>query len=144
MLGIKSLIGSVSRASYSIVNTCVNNISKHMNIQVRCMANHKHKKIIKEARGFRGRANRCFQVAYHRVIKARQYAYRDRKVKKRDMRALWIQRINAATRIYGLNYNLFTFKSKHVDLVLNRKVLADLAVNEPLSFKAVVDVVKQG
>ena len=81
------------------------------------------------------------------------------------MRALWIQRINAATRIYGifllllkseydysncyyfyigLNYNLFTFKSKHVDLVLNRKVLADLAVNEPLSFKAVVDVVKQG
>jgi large subunit ribosomal protein L20 len=60
------------------------------------------------------------------------------------MRSLWIQKINAATRIYGLNYNIFTLKSKQVDLALNRKVLADLAVNEPMSFKAIVDVVKKG
>ncbi|KAJ1422370.1 50S ribosomal protein L20P [Ochromonadaceae sp. CCMP2298] len=106
------------------------------------MANHRHKKIIKLAKGYKGRANRCFTVALPRVIKARQYAYRDRKVKKREFRALWIQRINAASRMYGLPYSVLMHRLEKSDVGLNRKVLADLAVTEPLSFKSVVEVAK--
>ena len=110
---------------------------------VREMANHKHKKVIKLAKGYRGRANRCFTVALERVRKARQYAYRDRKVKKREFRSLWIQRINAGSRMYGMTYNVLINRMLKSNITLNRKVLADLAVTEPLSFKSVVDVAKQ-
>jgi len=110
---------------------------------VRGMANHRHKKVIKLAKGFRGRANRVYSVAYHRVQKARQYQYRDRKVKKRDFRSLWIQRINAGARIYGLTYSALINSMSAANVVLNRKVLADIAATEPLSFKSVVEVVRQ-
>ena len=108
----------------------------------RGMANHRHKKIVKLAKGYRGRANRCFTVALHRVAKARQYAYRDRKVQRREVRSLWIQRINAATRMYGMPYSSLINKMNASNIQLNRKVLADMAITEPLSFKSVVEVAK--
>eukprot|EP01036_Dinobryon_divergens_P030989 gene30989-40319_t len=110
--------------------------------QKRTFANHKHKKMIKLAKGYRGRANRCFKIAKHRVMKARQYAYVGRKLKKRDFRKLWIQRINAGSRMYGLPYNRLIGQLNKSAIILNRKVLADLAVTEPLSFKSVVEVAK--
>jgi len=109
----------------------------------RGMANHRHKKILKLAKGYRGRAKSCYTVAIQRVTKARQYAYRDRKVKKRDIRKLWIQRINAGTRMYGLPYSFFINSMLRANIQLNRKVLADMAVTEPLSFKSVVVVAKE-
>lgn len=110
---------------------------------VRGMANHRHKKILKLAKGYRGRAKSCYTVAIQRVTKARQYAYRDRKVKRRDFRKLWIQRINAGTRMYGLPYSFFINSMLRANIHLNRKVLADMAVTEPLSFKAVVVVARE-
>ena len=117
------------------------------------------------AKGYRGRANRCYTVAKQRVEKALQYQYRDRKVylyiydivffkllinrvlfniqrKKRIFRQLWIQRINAASRIYGVTYAQLIYKLSHSNIQLNRKVLADIAVTEPLSFKSVIEVAK--
>ena len=111
-------------------------------ITSRGMANQRHKKVIKLAKGYRGRANRCFTVALHRVNKARQYAYRDRKVQKREIRSLWIQRLNASSRLYGLPYNRLIYHLNESNIQLNRKVLADIAVTEPLSFKSVVEVAK--
>ena len=109
---------------------------------MRGMANHRHKKVLKLAKGFRGRSSRCFTVANHRVQQARQYAYRDRKVKRREFRKLWIQRINAGTRMYGLTYSLFINTMAAANVQLNRKVLADMAMTEPLSFRSVLEVVK--
>ena len=123
---------SVSRPTDSLAQMVVS----------RGMANHRHKKVIKLAKGYRGRANRVYSIAYHRVQKARQYAYRDRKVKKRDFRSLWIQRINAGARIYGITYSTFINSMASAKIVLNRKVLADIAVTEPLSFRSVVEVAK--
>ena len=106
----------------------------------RGMANQRHKKMIKLAKGYRNRAN-CYSVAVQRVHKARQYAYRDRKVKKRDFRSLWIQRINAGVRQYNyFPYSVFMNRLKTHDVRLNRKVLADMAISEPLSFRSVVEV----
>jgi large subunit ribosomal protein L20 len=98
----------------------------------------RHKKILKMAKGYRGRAKNCFRVAIEKVEKALQYAYRDRKTKKRDFRALWIQRINAATRTHGLVYSKFIagLKAAHIDL--DRKVLSDLAIREPETFGKIV------
>jgi large subunit ribosomal protein L20 len=102
----------------------------------------KHKKFVKLAKGFIGRGNRCYKMAKHRVDKARQYAYRDRKVRKRDFRTLWIQRINAASRIHGVTYNSLIHRLAQSNIHLNRKALAELAFNEPLSFRSVVEVAK--
>ena len=102
----------------------------------------RHKKVLKLAKGFRGRAKNCFRVAVEKVEKALRYAYRDRRNRKRDFRALWIQRINAAVREYGLVYSQFINGLTLANIELDRKVLADLAVREPESFKAVVDQVK--
>ena len=110
---------------------------------VRNFANHRHKKILKLAKGYRGRANSCYTVAFHRVQKARQYQYRDRKTKKREFRSLWIQRINAASRIYGLPYSVLMNSLQRSAISLNRKVLADVAATEPLSFKSIIEVAKQ-
>nr|DAD42713.1 TPA_asm: hypothetical protein HUJ06_000943 [Nelumbo nucifera] len=85
-------------------------------------------KIFKLAKGFRGRAKNCIRIARERVEKALQYSYRDRRNKKRDMRSLWIERINAGTRLHGEN------------IQLNRKVLSELSMHEPYSFKALVDI----
>lgn len=103
----------------------------------------RHKKILKMAKGYRGRAKNCYRIAIEKVEKALQYAYRDRKVKKRDFRGLWIQRINAAVREEGLKYSTFINGLKKANIDLDRKVLADLAVNEPEAFKGVVAKAKK-
>ena len=102
----------------------------------------KRKKILKEAKGYFGRRKNTFKVANQAVEKAGQYAYRDRKVKKREFRRLWIQRINAGCRSNGIKYSTFISGLKKVNLNFNRKVLADLAALEPESFKEIVAKVK--
>lgn len=99
----------------------------------------RHKKVIKMAKGYRGRGKNVFRVAVERVEKGLQYAYRDRRVKKRTFRALWIQRINAGAREHGLTYSQFMNGMKHAGIELDRKVLSDLAVHEPAAFKGLVD-----
>ena len=98
----------------------------------------RHKKIIDAAKGYYGRRKNVFRVAKQAVDKARQYAYRDRRVRKRDFRSLWIQRINAAVREAGLSYSEFMNKLNKSNISLNRKVLADIAMNDPESFKQIV------
>tara|TARA_B100000686_G_C16672335_1_gene907185 strand:- start:288 stop:638 length:351 start_codon:yes stop_codon:yes gene_type:complete len=98
----------------------------------------RHKKVIKKAKGYYGRRKNTFKVANQAVEKAGQYAYRDRKVRKRQFRSLWIQRINAGCRLHGIKYSTFINGLKKVNLNFNRKVLADLAAQEPDSFKAIV------
>ena len=102
----------------------------------------RRKKILKQAKGFFGRRKNVWTVAKNAVDKAMLYAYRDRKTKKRNFRALWIARINAAARLNGMSYSQFMGKVKENDIQLNRKVLADLAMNHPEAFKAVVDKIK--
>jgi large subunit ribosomal protein L20 len=103
----------------------------------------RHKKILKLAKGYRGRAKNCFRVAIEKVEKALQYAYRDRKVRKRDMRSLWIQRINAAVRQENLIYSQFINGLKLAKIDLDRKVLADLAATQPETFSSIVEKVKK-
>jgi large subunit ribosomal protein L20 len=102
----------------------------------------RRKAILKAAKGYFGRRKNVHTVAKNAVEKGMQYAYRDRKNKKRTFRALWIQRINAGTRQYGMSYSQFMGKIHANGIELNRKVLADLAMNHPEAFKAVVDKVK--
>ena len=102
----------------------------------------RRKKILKKAKGYFGRRKNVWTVAKNAVDKAMLYAYRDRKTKKRNFRALWIARINAAARLNGMSYSQFMGKVKANDIQLNRKVLADLAMNHPEAFKAVVDKIK--
>ncbi len=98
----------------------------------------RHKKILKLAKGSRGRSKSTFRAAIQRVEKDLQYAYRDRRTRKRDFRGLWIQRINAATRLHGLTYSQFMNGLKRAEIALDRKVLAALAVTEPSAFEALV------
>lgn len=102
----------------------------------------RRKKILKAAKGFWGRKSNVWTVAKNAVEKGMQYSYRDRKAKKREFRALWIQRINAGTREYGISYSAFMGSLKKANIDLNRKVLADLAMNHPEAFKAIVEKVK--
>jgi len=102
----------------------------------------RRKKIIKLAKGYFGRRKNVWTIAKNAVEKAMQYSYRDRKTKKRNFRALWITRINAASRLYGMSYSQFMGKIKLKKIDLNRKVLADLAMNNPEAFKAIVDKLK--
>jgi large subunit ribosomal protein L20 len=102
-------------------------------------AHARHKKVLEEAKGYRGRRKNTIRVAKQAVEKAGQYAYRDRRVRKRDFRALWITRINAAARELGLNYARFMSGLRLAGIEVDRKVLADLAVREPETFKALVD-----
>jgi large subunit ribosomal protein L20 len=102
-------------------------------------AHAKHKKILKKASGYYGRRKNTIRVAKQAVDKAAQYAYRDRKNRKRTFRALWIQRINAAARMHGLTYGRFIDGLGKAGIEVDRKMLADLAVNEPDAFKALVD-----
>lgn len=102
----------------------------------------RRKKVLKQAKGFFGRRKNVWTVAKNAVEKAMQYAYRGRKEKKRNFRSLWITRINAGARQYGLSYSQFMGALKKNNIELNRKVLADLAMNHPEAFKAVVDQVK--
>lgn len=102
----------------------------------------RHKKVLKAAKGFRGRRKNTIRIAMQAVEKSGQYAYRDRKVRKRQFRALWIQRINAAARLEGLTYSRFMNGLKLAGVELDRKVLADLAVREPEAFKVIADQAK--
>ncbi|MBE7646920.1 50S ribosomal protein L20 [Tenacibaculum finnmarkense] len=102
----------------------------------------RRKKILKAAKGYFGRRKNVYTVAKNAVEKAMTYAYRDRKNNKRNFRALWIQRINAGARQYGMSYSQFMGKVKANSIELNRKVLADLAMNNPDAFKAIVEKVK--
>ena len=108
--------------------------------QIREMANHRHKKLIKLAKGYTGRTN-CYTVALQRVTKAREYAYIGRKQKKRNYRKLWIQRINAGSRMYGVKYNEVIHKMSLCNVFLNRNVLSELAMTEPLSFKSIIEMI---
>jgi large subunit ribosomal protein L20 len=103
----------------------------------------RHKKVLKLASGYRGRSSRCYRIAIQRVYKALQYAYRDRRCRKREMRALWIQRINAATRQLGITYGDFMHGLSLLNFDFNRKILADMAVQEPDSFATLVSEVKK-
>ena len=102
----------------------------------------RHKKVIRQARGYRGRSKNVFRVAIERVEKGLQYAYRDRRTRKRSFRRLWIQRINAGAREHGLTYSQFMHGLGKAGIELDRKVLADLAVREPDAFKALVEQVQ--
>jgi large subunit ribosomal protein L20 len=99
----------------------------------------KHKKTFKAAKGYYGRRKNTIRIAKQAVEKANQYAYRDRKNRKRSFRALWIQRINAATREQGMTYGRFIDGLGKAGVEVDRKVLADIAVREPATFKALVD-----
>jgi large subunit ribosomal protein L20 len=102
----------------------------------------RHKKIVDMAAGYRGRASTNFRIAVERVEKGLQYAYRDRRNKKREFRGLWIQRINAGVREHGLTYSQFISGIRQAGIDIDRKVLADIAARDPQTFKALVDQVK--
>ena len=102
-------------------------------------ARRRHKKVLKAAKGYYGARSRVFRVAKQAVIKAGQYAYRDRRVKKRNFRALWITRINAQARALGITYSQLIAGLKKADIALDRRVLADLAVHDQVACAAVVD-----
>lgn len=102
----------------------------------------RHKKVLKQAKGYYGARSRVFRVAKQAVIKALQYAYRDRRQRKREFRGLWIVRINAAAREHGLSYSRFINGLKKAGITLDRKVLADLAVNDKTGFARLAQQVK--
>ena len=102
----------------------------------------RHKKILKMAKGYRGRAKSCIRVAIEKVEKGLQYAYRDRRNKKRDFRGIWIQRINAAVREQGMVYSTFMAGVIKENLGLNRKMLAEMAIHQPQDFNKIVERVR--
>jgi large subunit ribosomal protein L20 len=102
----------------------------------------KHKKVLKAAKGYYGRRKNTIRIAKQAVEKAAQYAYRDRKRKKRTFRALWIQRLNAAVRPFDLNYSRFIDGLGRAGITVDRKVLSDLAIHEPAAFQAIVEKAK--
>ena len=102
----------------------------------------RHKKILKMAKGYRGRAKNCFRIAIEKVEKALRYAYRDRKARKRDFRGLWIQRINAGVREHGMVYSKFINGLKIAKFDLDRKVLSDLAIRDKEAFAKIVEKAK--
>lgn len=103
----------------------------------------RHKKVIAQVKGFRGRGKSCFRTAIRKLHKAWQYAYKHRKEKKREFRALWIIRINAAVREHGLKYSTFINGLNKAGILLDRKILADMALNTPSAFAQIVDQVKK-
>jgi large subunit ribosomal protein L20 len=105
-------------------------------------AHAKHKKVLEQAKGFYGRRKNTIRAAKAAVDKAGQYAYRDRKVRKRNFRSLWIQRINAAARVEGFTYSQFIHGLDQAGIEIDRKVLADIAGNDPTGFKAIAEKVR--
>ena len=102
----------------------------------------RHKKVLALAKGYRGRRKNVYRVAKQAVMKAGQYAYRDRRAKKREFRRLWIARINAGSRALGLTYSKFIAGIKKASIEIDRKVLADMAVNDPAAFASIVEKAK--
>ena len=109
----------------------------------RVASRNRRKRVLDRAKGFRGRAKNCFSVAIERVEKALHYATRDRHNRKRDFRALWIQRINAAVRQYGLIYSTFISGLKKLNVQLDRKMLSEMAIREPKAFENLVNEAKK-
>ncbi len=107
------------------------------------VARKRRKKILKLAKGYYGLKSKVFKIANQQVMRSMQYAYRDRKQRKRDFRKLWIARINAAARADGMSYSRFINGLKKADVQINRKVLADLAVNDKAAFSELVEVAKE-
>ncbi|SVC22187.1 uncharacterized protein METZ01_LOCUS275041 [marine metagenome] len=106
------------------------------------IAKARHKKVLKKAKGYYGARSKLFKTAKQAVIKAGQYAYRDRRQRKRQFRALWITRINAAARLHGLSYSRLINGMNRADISIDRKVLADIAVHDPEAFGVIVDQAK--
>lgn len=104
---------------------------------------HRHKKVLKLAKGYRGAKSKLFRPAHEQVMKALSYAYAHRRKRKGDFRKLWIARINAATRINGMSYSRFISGLKKAGVIVNRKILADMAVNDSTAFAKLVDVAKE-
>lgn len=102
----------------------------------------RHKKVLKATKGFRDRNHSCYRIAKEKLEKSWQYAYRDRRVKKREFRSLWIQRINAGVRQFGLSYSAFVAGLKKAQIDIDRKVLSDLAIHDPKAFEAIVNQAK--
>jgi len=102
----------------------------------------RHKKVLKQAEGYRNSGSRSYSKAYELVTRALKYAFRDRRVKKREFRSLWIQRLNAAVRTHDMSYSAFVAALRKKNVGLNRKVLADLALNDPKSFSSIVKSVQ--
>ncbi|MFU8876907.1 MAG: 50S ribosomal protein L20 [Wenzhouxiangellaceae bacterium] len=103
------------------------------------IARRRHRKVLSRAKGYYGARRKVYRVAKQAVIKAGQYAYRDRRQRKRDFRSLWIQRINAAAREHGLSYSRFINGLKKAEIEIDRKMLAELAVNDKVAFKALAE-----
>ena len=103
----------------------------------------RRKKVLKMAKGFRGARSKLFSVAENSVHRALAYSYRDRRVRKRDFRRLWISRINAAARLHGMSYSVFMHGLKETGIEINRKLLAELAVSDPAAFRKIADTVKR-
>ncbi|MFO1377449.1 MAG: 50S ribosomal protein L20 [Steroidobacteraceae bacterium] len=106
------------------------------------IAGRRHKKVLKKAKGYYGARSKVYRVAKQAVIKAGQYAFRDRRAKKREFRALWVQRINAAARVHGLSYSRLISGLKKASIEIDRKALADLAVHDAAAFGAVAEKAK--
>ncbi|MCY3749336.1 MAG: 50S ribosomal protein L20 [Chloroflexi bacterium] len=102
----------------------------------------RHKKVLKAVRGHRGSRSRHYRAAHEDLMHARQYAYRDRRARKRQMRRLWIMRINAGARLHGLTYSTFMRGLQEANVSLDRKALADLAANEPAAFEALAETAR--
>lgn len=103
----------------------------------------RHKKVLKDAKGYSSSKSRSYRIAKEQVMKSLSYAYRDRKNKKRNFRSLWITRINAASRSNGLSYNEFINGLKKANVEINRKMLSEIAVNEPVTFKKLTEIAKK-
>ncbi|HHV64660.1 MAG TPA: 50S ribosomal protein L20 [Peptococcaceae bacterium] len=106
-------------------------------------AHERHKKILKLARGYRGRKSKLFKMAKQQVVRSMAFAYAHRKLRKRDLRKLWITRINAAARLNNITYNRLMYGLKLAQVNINRKMLADLAVNDPAAFTKLVEIAKE-
>ncbi len=107
-------------------------------------SHNRHKKVLKQTKGYHGRAKSCYKIAVNRLEKGLQYAYRDRRAKKRNFRSLWIQRINAGAREHGLTYSQLMGGLNKAGIEIDRKVLSDLAIHEPEAFKAIALQAKEG
>ncbi|BAH83267.1 50S ribosomal protein L20 [Candidatus Ishikawella capsulata] len=106
------------------------------------IARSRHKKILKQAKGYYGARSRVYRVAFQAVIKAGQYAYRDRRQRKRQFRKLWITRINAAVRQHGISYNQFVYGLKKTSINIDRKMISDLAIFDKIAFTALIKKVQ--
>jgi len=113
-----------------------------MRVKTGVVRHRKHKKVLKTTKGYRMTKHRLYKVAHEAKLHAGQYAFHGRKLRKRDLRKLWILRLNAAVREYGLTYGRFIHLLKNAKIILNRKILAELAVNQPGAFRNIIEKIK--